>query len=125
MKERGLILLVIAAYAILEIWTLIPDGKYISPFPFSDVELNVQTYVWMACIKISFMLFAYVLFQYSHLYEQFFTVLFYFALFELIEYFLNYNEPWFRVYRVPVDVTSIRYTVLLFMAYRIWRTQTR
>lgn len=125
MKERGLILLVIAAYAILEIWTLIPDGKYISPFPFSDVTLNVQTYVWMACVKISFMLFAYVLYQYSHFYEQFFTVLFYFALFELMEFFLNYNEPWFRFYGVPVDVTSIRYTVLLFMAYRIWRTQTR
>lgn len=122
MKEKYLILFIILAYASLEMWTLLPSAVYVEPFPFSDVKLNFQTYIWMATIKVVFMIFCYVILQYSTWqFNSFFNIVFWFALAEVVEYFLNYNEPWFKILSIPVDVTSIRYTVLIYMAFRLWK----
>jgi len=124
MREKYLLLSIIAAYAILELWQLLPSDVVLHPFLFSNQEIMLQTYVWFACLKLAFMIIAFVLYQYSERYWRFFGTLFYFALAEFIEYFVNYNEPWFRILSIPVDVTSIRYTVLLIMLYNIWNKPT-
>ena len=122
MRERYLIIMAIAAYSILEVWTIVPSGRLIKPFPFSGQEIYFQTYVWFACLKVALMVFCYILTQYAGSeYFKLFVVLFWSAVAEFIEYFLNYNEPWFRVMMIPVDVTTIRYTASLLMAYKIWK----
>lgn len=122
MRERWYVIAVIFAYALIELWTLIPNDQFIKPFPLSTVELNLQTYIWMACLKSSFIILAFILCQYcTDSSFEFFVLVFWFAVAEVLEYFICYNEPWFRIFRVPVDITTIRYTVLSITAFKIWR----
>src|SRR5690606_12719187 len=60
MAERNAIILILAALGIREAWTLLPNVEYtFDPFPFYDLELSIQTYVYFLCHYVSMMVFAY------------------------------------------------------------------
>lgn len=119
MSERYLIGIVAAAFLVREVWTLIEWQQGIFyPFPFSDQGISRASYVWIACTNIFLMCLLFALSAYSNKAHTFFVVLFWVQVAEFAEYFLNYNEPWFKLNQIPVNVTTLRYVIMLITG--IW-----
>jgi len=113
--ERILIGIVFIAFVVKELWTLKewPSGLG-RPFPFSDQEITKPTYIWMICGNIFLIMLFFAMQHSTDKAYVFFTVVFWLQVAELIEFLLNYNEPWFRVHAIPVNVTTLRYVILFF-----------
>jgi hypothetical protein len=128
-KEFYIMAAVILAFVIREVWTLkdFPSGE-ISPFPFSKQGIYRSTYVWMVCLNLMVIVFLLCLHQYSDKAKLFFQVAIWLQLAEIVEFILNYNQPWIRlslgVHHVPINVTTLRYVVLFIVSLCtfIWRT---
>lgn len=125
MNEKYLVGLIVAAFVVKEIWT-IRDWQpgTISPFLFSDQEISRASFIWIASVNVFLILIFFVLQEYSDNAKLFFTLLFWVQVAEFIEYFLNYNQPWFKFNSIPVNVTTLRYVVLLISGIYtvIWKT---
>jgi len=118
---KGFVLMAFAftAYFIREVWTLCRFRReIIYPYPFAPQQYNyVQTF-WSMYASYAFAaLFSYILWQAITNNKVFWFCVFILQLAELIEYRLNYNLAWcvadFGVTEIPVNITTIRYVVLL------------
>lgn len=128
MKDgRLLMLLIFSTFLLRELWTLSQKSdEFITPFPFSNQPIKYQTYVWMMCGYGVQMILYFVFMQMSgrrtHL---FFSVLFILATIETFEFILNYNEYWFKISGIGVNITTIRYVILssiILFKILTWKT---
>lgn len=112
--ERILMILIFASFFLRELWTLFPENNnLIKPFPFSQQEIVFRTYIWMMCGYVMPCLFGFVLSEYSSPKAQlFFDAFFVLAILEFVEYLLNYNQYWFKIQGIGVNITNIRYVIL-------------
>jgi len=132
MDERILMGIVASTFVIVELWTLIHDAKDADgnpiirhPFPFSDQGITKATYIWMVCVNGAQCLIMFVFSKLARRTKFFYESLFVMAFLYFLEFFFNYNRPWFLIGDVPVNITTIRYLVIIFSTvYTVikWRT---
>lgn len=122
-REVVLMLLVFAAYLIRELWTLLPfSEEMLHPFLFSNQAVSLQSYLWIAGTYSFQMAIFYCLQSFSR--TIFFQIAFWLTVLEFVEYFINYNEPWFHFAGINFNITNFRYFVLFiliiqnFLTYR-------
>lgn len=123
--ERYDVVIVFLANSVLLLWTVLPDRGMIHPFPLSDQEIPSQTYIWIATIYAAFLLMSWVTFRLSERSREFFNAVFILQACQFIEYFINYNETWFKVYNVPINIAMLRFPILFFYAVRTFVTWSR
>lgn len=120
--SKFLICLMFSTYLIRELWTRF-EPELIRPFPFSSVELNRQTYIWMGSVYAIQVLLCYIFQSMADGNKLFWHVVFLLAFAEFIEYFLIYNEHWFKVWSVNVNITNLRYVILFPIVIKeLWKT---
>jgi hypothetical protein len=119
MAERNCIILILAALAIREAWTLIPFSAHtFDPFPFYDIELNIQTYVYFLCHYVSMMVFAYAFTTLLISFRPILTTWFWLQAVEFIDYLLTYNSPWFYIFTLGIGITVTKFLVLSIISVR-------
>ena len=119
MAERNAIILILAALGIREAWTLLPNVEYtFDPFPFYDLELSIQTYVYFLCHYVSMMVFAYTFMMIIISFRPVLAAWFWLQVVEFFDYMLSYNTPWFYILGVGVGITIIKFIVLSVTAIR-------
>lgn len=120
--ERILMCVVFGAFFLRELWTLFPDRQDLRPFPFSEQEINLRTYIWMLSGYFIQIVLAYALFAYSDHAKLFFNAMFILAVLETLEFCLNYNEYWIKIAGIGLNVTMVRYPVLFITG--LWNIVT-
>lgn len=119
MIDRNAILLILVALGIREAWTLLPPIAYtFDPFPFYDLELTLQTYVYFLCHYVSMMVFAYTFMMLLISFRPILTTWFWLQVVEFFDYMLSYNTPWFYILGVGIGITIIKFIVLPAVAIR-------
>jgi hypothetical protein len=119
MTERNAIILILTALGIREAWTLLPNVTYtFDPFPFHDLELSIQTYVYFLCHYASMMVFAYTFMMIIISFRPVLATWFWLQVVEFFDYMLSYNTPWFYILGVGVGITIIKFIVLSTTAIR-------
>jgi hypothetical protein len=130
--KRVIAILLFLPYVIKELWTVFPESAcvgpctmdcshYGRPFIFSDQGISKQTYVSYACIYWVFFMFQYLIYLVWN--DGRFLMKWYciFAVLEIIEYFLTYNEPICRISTpffsegIPFHLGAVRYTVMFIL----------
>lgn len=115
MKDgRVLMLLIFSTFLLRELWTLFPKSDaLIKPFLFSEQQIGYQTYVWMMCGYAIQIIIYWALIQIvtdkTHI---FFNVVFALAVLEIFEFIFNYNQYWFNISGIGVNITTLRYVIL-------------
>lgn len=128
MGERGNVLIVMGAYCVLFLWTVLPDRGIIHPFPLNPEQaINSQTYIWVATIYAAFLMFTWVVYRLTKDSQAraFFDAVFIIQALQFGEYFLNYNATWAEIYGLPVTIATLRFPVLFcFVVYTFikWKT---
>lgn len=115
--------LVFTAYCVREVWTLFRFRREVFyPYPFAPQQYNyVQTfwamyasYAYVAMFALS----AWILSIWKpDNVKTFLLAVFILALAEMIEYWFNYNLPWFTVHDISVNITTLRYPILAFIFF--------
>src|SRR5689334_2223958 len=115
-REFWLMIIIFAGFLLKEAWTLNDwQPGYIYPFPFSDQKIKRPTYFWMACCDIAAVGVAFVMWKYSKYASLFFKWVMWIQVMEIVEFMLNYNEPWMKIGVVPINVTIFRFFALFFV----------
>lgn len=127
MGDRGNVLIVMGAYCVLLLWTVLPDKGIIHPFPLNTEQaIQSQTYIWIATIYAAFLMFTWVVFRLTAngRVRDFFNAVFILQACQFVEYFLNYNATWTTISGIPITIATLRFPILLFYAIRcfLWRT---
>lgn len=120
--ERFVIVLVYSTFLIRELWTLpifpecdpVTGEPKITPFPFREMAICFQTYVWMLSGYVVQFAVAIALYMLSKQGKFFFACLASLALLEIVEYLLTYNDYWLYVGKQGINITKLRYAILLF-----------
>lgn len=119
MVERNAIILILTALGIREAWTLLPNiPQTFDPFPFYDLDLSIQTYVYFLCHYVSMMVFAYTFMMILISFRPVLVTWFWLQVVEFFDYMLSYNSPWFYILGVGVGITIIKFIVLSATAIR-------
>ena len=121
MRERDAIVLIFAALVTRELWILLPDisGTF-DPFPFAEVQITWDTYIYFACFYVSMMILAYAFLHLMTSYQTILTVWFFLQTIELIDYFLTYNTAWFHIGPLGVSITLVKFVALAFIIIYTW-----
>lgn len=119
MADRLYIILILAALAIREAWTLVPFSAHtFDPFPLYDIELTAQTYVYFLCHYASMMVFAYTFTLILISFRPILATWFWLQVVEFIDYLLTYNSPWFYIFTLGVGITVIKFLVLSIISIK-------
>lgn len=123
MKERIILGLFCTAIVIEECWTWVnwPEVS-ITPFPLAPaMEIRRDSYIWIICCHLQIMVLISTLLWYADRLKYFFAIAFFIQLAEAIEFFFNYNYPWFTFYiqgtHLHVNVTNLRFFILIPLAF--------
>lgn len=120
--ERFILILITATFFVKEMWTIVPNyegDQFINPFPLApDQAISYHSYLWIPCIHIVFMMIYAAMTAMAQRIKLFFHVAFCIQFAEFIEYFANFNKPWFSC-GVHVNVTNLRYVILFFVGLYI------
>lgn len=128
MKGKVLMALMVTYYFVRELWSLLRFRKeYFKPFPFNpEIEIARQTYVAMLCGYGGMFIVTMVMFNMAKTQRIFWGAVMVLAGLEFLEYPLNYNDFWtwidFEIFKLPINITIIRYIVLVFIGgYELWK----
>jgi hypothetical protein len=89
------------------VFTLTPEGPIWSPFLFSPRQVHVETYVyylWEHAVKIVLL---HVIHVESVKHRRFFAFMFWFQVFDTLDYMATYNEVWVYVWGVPTSANTV------------------
>lgn len=126
MDKRVILVLIFLTYLLHEAWTLLPDStRLYTPFPYSDQEISLASYIYMASGYAIWLILMVVIYQ---LFEGYEDVMKWFVIFQIIEfceYFLTYNEPVFflptPISPVGINITSIKIVAMfLLVLKKLW-----
>jgi hypothetical protein len=123
--ERSNVVIVFLASSVLLLWTVLPEGGLIKPFPLSEQEIHFQTYIWIATVYAAFLMMTWVMYRLSDKAKDFFNAVFILQALQFVEFFLNYNETWVKIGWYPVTIATLRFPLLFFFAVRTfikWKT---
>lgn len=127
MKQKDAIVLIFAALITRELWIFTRftafEGTVLTPYPFSDVQITFDTYLYFACFYISMLMFAWAFVILMP--EQWLILESWFAIqiAELIDYFLTYNSPWLHIGSLGVSITLVKFVVLASLIIYSWMRQ--
>lgn len=128
MKDKILIACMVTYYFVRELWAPWRFRKeYFKPFPFNpEIEIAKQTYLSMILGYAGMVIITGVIYQMANSHKLFWGCVVVLAALEFVEYPLNYNDFWtwldFGLFKLPINVTILRYFVLLFVGgYELWK----
>lgn len=120
MRYRKILIIVLAAVAINRLCSLLPTGIYFDPFPLYEQSINLQSYVYFACVHVSIIL-IWIAFRMTE--EKFRDIFSKFIILEVValaDYFIIYEHPWFHIGSYGVEFTDAK--ILLYAYYIIrWK----
>lgn len=129
MREKFMVVLIVSTLLLRELWTLFPDSTVAyKMFPYSDTMITKQTYIWFLCYYGIWLIIIHSwYFKFSD-YRLLFGVWFLLQVAEVIEFYFTYNEALyylhFRQHKIGVNVTNIKYVILIFLSgYELIKTR--
>lgn len=87
-------------------------------FPFADQKLSLQMHVWFVLNKLTFIIFAYIIWKESNSFAFTTKVFFLIMIAKMADYLLCYNNVWFKI--GVVHVTSTTTGILVFLLAGLW-----
>lgn len=128
MKDSWLVALILSTLFIKELWTMFPaDSVEHSLFPFSDITITKQTYIWFLCFYAIQLIIIHTWYVKFPEYRLIFAVWFWFQVMEFVEYLLNYNESkyWFLIgnHQINLNVINVKYVTIFTLTLRkfLWK----
>ena len=112
MSERAIIVLIFTAIFLKELFLLMPEGKYIEPFPFYDMRITAQTYFYFACAYVGMMIIAFIFTKVLNEFKIVAHAWFILQALEFVDYLLTYNSTWFNLGFIPVGITLLKFLIL-------------
>jgi hypothetical protein len=123
MSERIIVVLIFTAIFLKELFSLMPEGKYIDPFPFYDMRITAQSYFYFACAYVGMMIIAFIFTQVLTGFKIVAHDWFVLQAAEFIDYLLTYNTTWFAVFGIGVGITLIKFLILSsIITYKLCKT---
>jgi hypothetical protein len=115
-----MVLLIVSTLFLKELWTLFPyDTETYKLFPYSETMMTKQTYIWFLCYYGIWLIILHSWYYKFVDYRIIFGVWFLFQIAEFVEFYFTYNEALyylhFRQHKIGVNVTNIKYVVLIFL----------
>lgn len=113
--KKAVILAITMLLAIL--YLAIPESKVTYDFfPFDDHQVTLQMHVWFILNKLTFALFAFIIWKESQTYRKSCAVFFGIQAFKVVEYLLWYNNSWKEIetekYVFYITSTTVGFTIL-------------
>lgn len=112
MSERTIVLLIFTAIFLKELFLLMPDGKYIDPFPFYDMRITMQTYFYFACAYVGMMVISFIFTKTLIEFKVVAHVWFVLQAAEFVDYLLTYNTTWFIFLGIGIGITLLKFIIL-------------
>jgi|SRR5688572_763632 len=106
---------ILVGVAINRACSILPVGVYFDPFPLYEMEISLQTYVYMITIHLAVMATWYGLTTLKNEYREIFKTFLIIELASLIDFFLIYEHPWFHIGNYGVEFTDAK--ILLYSYY--------
>jgi hypothetical protein len=102
------------------VFMAIPDNTpAMDFFPFHDILLTVQTYVYFVFEHLTIIIFSYIIATEARQYRKEVMIFFWLQVCDFVDYLLTYNSPWFHVGLLPVSMNVV--TLFIFGAAIIAR----
>lgn len=116
-----ILILILSALVLREAWILIPESSNtFDPYPYFDAQVSRQYYFYFAFYYASNLLFVYTFYEVIKDHKEFFHLWFALQTVELIDYFLTYNNAWFKVGAISVGITLVKLVTLTVTILVLW-----
>jgi hypothetical protein len=125
LQEHKILILVFCSIGVMMVKTLVPESEEIKRFPFSDVEISIQSYAYFGCTIVSRMVLFTALLLALPKYRIEFLIFFWCEVATVIDYMLRYNEVLIVFYDYPVTITTLKLIIFGFVIGRtLWSKQS-
>ncbi len=120
------VLFIVSTLFLDKLWKLWPDSTVVfKMFPYSEVEITKQTYVWMVFLNIITMIYVHSWCYKFDQYRAIFGVWFCLQFLQLIEFLFTYNEALvsFEVsgFLIGINIMNIKYlTIFSLTLHKLW-----
>jgi hypothetical protein len=123
MDKRWLLVALYLTYLLHEAWTLLPNSFVLyKPFPFSEQEISMQSYIFGACQYGIWIICMVIIWELFEGYQDIMVWFVGFQVLEFFEYFLTYNEPLFfipnPIIKVGINITTIKIVTMFLLVLK-------
>ncbi len=127
-RDTFTVVLIVSTLFIDKLWKLFPDSNIVyQMFPYSIVEITIQTYYWMICLNIITLIYIHTWYYKFEEFRLIFGVWFLFQTLQFFEFFFTYNEAlaWLEIgkHKIALNIMNFKYfTVASLTLHKlIWK----
>ena len=115
-------LLVLITLFISVVFLATSRGDKLTPFPFSDMAIHAETYVYYLCEHALLICLLHIIHVEAKSYQKFYQYIFWWQVFDTFDYLMTYNDIWFTVNAIPVSSNTAGFLFgALILSYESWK----
>ena len=104
------------------VFLITPDSdKLIAFFPFSDMKLTGQTYLYFLFEKLILIVLSYLIVTNENTYKGEVEIFFWLMVVDLFDYLFTYNSIWFHVGLLPFSMNILKVIIFGVVILRAWK----
>lgn len=102
------LLLLYSTILVSLVFLLVPDNDVTMSYPFSDMVVSVEYYIYSVFEKGVMIILAYIIAHEATEYQEALSIFFWLMVLDLLDLILSYNSVWFRVGNFPVSMNIVK-----------------
>lgn len=107
--------LLLCTLALSCVFLIVKPSVPMALFPFSDMKLSIQNYVYYACEHLILIVFALFIFMESDRFKFPLAAFLIIQIVDLLDFILTYSEPWFEVNGWPITFNVLKVAIFMLI----------
>lgn len=114
------LLLLYSTIVVSLVFLLVPNNDITVGYPFSDMTVSVEYYIYSIFEKFVMIILAYIIWKEASEYEQALSIFFWLTVADLFDLILTYNSVWFRIGDLPISMNVMKSLIFGLTILNAW-----
>lgn len=114
------LLLLYSTIIVSLVFMVVPDNDITMGYPFSDMVVSVEYYIYSIFEKFVMIILAYIIWKEADKYEQALGIFFWLMVADLTDLMLSYNSIWFHIGTFPISMNILKCITFGLVILHAW-----
>jgi len=102
------LLLLYSTILVSLVFLLVPDNDLTMIYPFSDMVVSVEYWIYSVFEKAVMIILAYIIMNEATEYQYALSIFFWLMVLDLLDLILSYNSVWFSIGKFPISMNVVK-----------------